>query len=29
MLWVEEKVLSRSVFHLGRDQPGGSIMPES
>lgn len=27
--WEEEKVLSRSVFHWGRDQPGGSIIPES
>ncbi len=25
---VEEKVVSRSVFHWGRDQPGGSVMPE-
>ena len=25
---VEEKAASRSVFHWGRDQPGGSLMPE-
>lgn len=29
IFWVEEKVESRSVFHLGRDQPGGSTAPES
>ena len=27
--WEEEKVLSMLVFHWGRDQPGGSIIPES
>ena len=27
MFWVEEKVLSRSVFHWGREKPR-SVMPE-
>ncbi len=29
IFWVEEKVASSSGFQWGRDQPGGSIMPES